>query len=66
MSEHHTPDEVDWTERVRIGAELAVVVGTSVLSLLDALDRRRALNTDRMEQLSLLPVPTHTDEEESP
>ncbi len=60
-----TQDENDWTDRVRVGAEIAVAVGTSVLAVLDALDRHRVLSTD-LEPPSLLPVPTHTDEEESP
>ena len=54
----------EWVERMRTGAEISLAVSMAILGVLDALDRRRALTTDRPEEPSLLPVPiTHNEEE---
>ena len=57
-------DRQEWVEYVRAGAEISLAVSAAIIGVLDALDRRRALTTDRPEESSLLPVPiTHTEEE---
>ena len=59
-------DRQEWVEYVRAGAEISLAVSAAVIGVLDALDRRRALTTERPDEPSLLPVPTTHDEEEAP
>lgn len=66
MTSDEAPREPEWVQQARIGAEIAVAVGTSVLTVLDALERHRALNTEPQVDPSLLPVPNHPEEMEAP
>ena len=52
-----------WVEQVRVGAEIAVTVGSAVLILLDVLDRHDQLQQTKDEG-SLLPTTTRRKEEQ--
>jgi hypothetical protein len=56
----HSPT---WVEQVRVGAEIAVTVGSAVLMLLDVLDRRDQLQQTKDEG-PLLPTTTSRKEEQ--
>ena len=52
-----------WVEQVRVGAEIAVTVGSAVLMLLDVLDRHDQLQQTK-DDGALLPTTTRRKEEQ--
>ena len=52
-----------WLDRVRLGAEIAVTVGSGVLSVIEALERHNQLQ-EHPEDGSLVPTTSYNPDEE--